>query len=286
MNSRDMAAKKTSKKPSKSDFIRSLPVTMSASEVVAKAKEAGIKIGSSLIYMVRGPKGGKSAPKKSAVKKPSSNKATPKKTTAPAAPGTAKSAGVSKSDFIRLHPGLSVAEVVAAGKDQGLSFSTTLVYAVRGEKKGKATSNKAASKKAPPTAKKTASKKATAAPTSGTSKADFVRARAHLSPKEIVEDAKAKGLKLEASYVYNVRGQDKGGKKARTSKKGSSTARTASTPAAKTPAITKPTASNGTRSSGSSVEDLLRAAAAELGLGKAIEILQGERARVRAVLGG
>jgi hypothetical protein len=34
------------------------------------------------------------------------------------------------------------------------------------------------------------------------------------------------------------------------------------------------------------VEDLLRAAAAELGLGRAMEILEGERARVRAVLGG
>ena len=39
-----------------------------------------------------------------------------------------------------------------------------------------------------------------------TSKADFVRARSHLSPEEIVEDAKAAGLKLDTSYVYNVRG--------------------------------------------------------------------------------
>jgi hypothetical protein len=33
-------------------------------------------------------------------------------------------------------------------------------------------------------------------------------------------------------------------------------------------------------------EPLLRAVAAELGLGRAVEILQGERARVRAVLRG
>jgi hypothetical protein len=35
----------------------------------------------------------------------------------------------------------------------------------------------------------------------------------------------------------------------------------------------------------SSTEDLLRAVAAELGLGHAMEILQRERAQVRAVLG-
>jgi hypothetical protein len=36
----------------------------------------------------------------------------------------------------------------------------------------------------------------------------------------------------------------------------------------------------------SSIEDLLKAVAAELGLGMAMEILQGERARVRMVMGG
>jgi len=36
----------------------------------------------------------------------------------------------------------------------------------------------------------------------------------------------------------------------------------------------------------SSAKERLRAAAAELGLGRAVEILQGERARVRAVLSG
>jgi hypothetical protein len=38
--------------------------------------------------------------------------------------------------------------------------------------------------------------------------------------------------------------------------------------------------------SASSVDDLLRAVAAELGLGRAVEILAGERARIRAVLRG
>jgi hypothetical protein len=36
----------------------------------------------------------------------------------------------------------------------------------------------------------------------------------------------------------------------------------------------------------SKAEDLLKAVAAEIGLGRAMEILVGERARVRAVIGG
>jgi hypothetical protein len=36
----------------------------------------------------------------------------------------------------------------------------------------------------------------------------------------------------------------------------------------------------------SSTETLLKAVAAEIGLGRAMEILAGERARVRAVIGG
>jgi hypothetical protein len=36
----------------------------------------------------------------------------------------------------------------------------------------------------------------------------------------------------------------------------------------------------------SSAENLLKAVAAEIGLGPAIEILSGERAKVRAVIGG
>ncbi len=56
---------------------------------------------------------------------------------------------------------------------------------------------------------------------------------------------------------------------------------------ANTASPAKPTAWNGTRpsNSASSVEDLLRAVAAEIGLGRAMEILAGERARVRRVLG-
>ena len=212
-----------------------------------------------------------------------------------ASPGTAKSAGVSKSEFIRMHPGLSVAEVVAAGKDQGLSFSTTLVYAVRGEtksppsKKGtaKRTSAKTSDKKTSTIAKTATLKKP------GVNKADFVRQNPSLSANEVAAKAKAGGITLDANYVYKVRGADKAAtKKKRAAKK---LAKTATPVVTKKPTATPkkaastskpPVASNGTRLSGSSVEDLLKAAAAELGLGRALEILAGERARVRAVIGG
>jgi hypothetical protein len=43
----------------KSDFIRAQPATMSAADVIAKGKAEGIKIGSSLVHMVRGRSSGK-----------------------------------------------------------------------------------------------------------------------------------------------------------------------------------------------------------------------------------
>jgi hypothetical protein len=49
-----MAAKKTSKNPlSKSDFIRRQPASLSAPEVVARGKAAGITIRAGLVYEVR-----------------------------------------------------------------------------------------------------------------------------------------------------------------------------------------------------------------------------------------
>jgi hypothetical protein len=110
-----------------------------------------------------------------------------------------------------------------------------------------------------------------------TSKADVVRTYPSLSAKQIVEKAKAEGIKLGWRYVYNVRATDKAARKAKraASKTTTSTPRSANgaAPIAKLPAT-------------SSAEDLLRAVAAELGLGRAVEILAGERARVRALIGG
>jgi hypothetical protein len=104
-------------------------------------------------------------------------------------------------------------------------------------------------------------------------KSDFIRAQpASLSVADVIAKGKAEGIKIGSSLVYMVRGRSSG-----KAKRGA-------------PKMTLTIASvNGTRPSGtavsSSAEDLLRAIAAELGLGRAVEILEGERARVRAVIG-
>jgi hypothetical protein len=83
-----------------------------------------------------------------------------------------------------------------------------------------------------------------------------------MSAAEVIAKGKVEGIEIGHSLVYMVRGRTH--KKAR--RTGASVPRPITT--------------------SSSAEDLLRAVAAELGLGKAIEILAGERARVRAVLRG
>jgi hypothetical protein len=180
---------------------------------------------------------------------------------------TNKKTTPNKSDFIRQYPSLSTAEIIAAGKKAGLNIGSSLVYMVRGRT---ARSKKAVAKRT--TASTSAAPTSTSAPAKPTqNKADFVRARPRLSPREIVEDAKAAGLEFDAHYVYNVRGTDKSKTKTKVTK-------TRATPRKAAP-VARPITTT------SSAEDLLKALGAELGLGRAIEILAGERARVRAVIG-
>jgi hypothetical protein len=120
------------------------------------------------------------------------------------------------------------------------------------------------------------------------SKSDFIRQQpAEMSAADIVAKAKAEGIKLDATYVYNVRGYDKKvSKKKRAAKKLVNASAPVAVKTATPKAASKATTVTPKTSSASSVEELLKAAAAELGLLRAIELLQGERARVRAVLGG
>jgi hypothetical protein len=104
-------------------------------------------------------------------------------------------------------------------------------------------------------------------------KADFVRSvDPRLSAKDVVAKAKAAGVALTDTYVYNVRGAAKAA-----ASKAAKPAAPARAPVAH--AVVKSGVSSG------SVESLLKAVAAEIGLGRAFEILVGERARVQAVLG-
>src|SRR5580658_4316288 len=158
----------------------------------------------------------------------------------------------SKSDFIRAQPAnLSAAEVVAKAKAEGIKLDRVLVYKVRIRAKGGATAKKASGPKK-----------------GGTSKAAFVRSLPSDTPaKEVVAKAKALGLALSVNYVYNIRGAAKTAAKNR---------RVAVRAGAGVP---RPIAG------APGAESLLKAVAAEVGLAKAIDILAGERARVRAVLG-
>jgi hypothetical protein len=183
-----------------------------------------------------------------------------------AAKKTPKKPTLNKSDFIRQQPSsLSAAEVVAKAKAAGLNFAPVLVYKVRGRAKSKT-----------PKAAKTAGIVTTAATATSTkppkSKSAFIRSLPSSTPaKEVVKQAKALGMKLTESYVYNVRGAAKKTAKAKRAD-------------AKSPAVR---VANGGASRGStSAENLLKAVAADIGLGPAIEILAGERARVAAVIGG
>ncbi len=124
--------------PNKSDFVRSQPNDLTAAQVVAKAKEAGLSITSALVYKVRSveaAKGSKAGKPVKIGRPPKAAKAKAAKT-APAAKGDGKP---NSSDFIRSLPAtLTASEVVRQGKASGHSFSPALVYAVRRNAKLKA----------------------------------------------------------------------------------------------------------------------------------------------------
>ncbi|MGA3121686.1 MAG: hypothetical protein ABSF69_13050 [Polyangiaceae bacterium] len=184
---------------------------------------------------------------------------------------------LTKSDFIRQQPAsLSAAEVVAKAKGEGIEFGPGLVYEVR--RLGKAKKS-AAPPKAAGVAKKTSTGSNGSAAKPAPSKADFVRKFPNLSPKEVVERAKAEGVTFDVGYVYNIRSADRA---AQAKRKPSPTKPTAAKP--------QPAAVSASRApapaSANATEDLLRAVAAEVGLGRAVEILAGERARVHSILRG
>jgi hypothetical protein len=130
-------------------------------------------------------------------------------------------------------------------------------------------------------------------------KSDFIRSQPmELSAKEVIEKAKEQGIHLTPTLVYKARrrGGGGGGRPAAGGAPrggGARAAPTAPSPANGTAmqAARKPRVASGASSGGdvpvgsARAEDLLKAVAAELGLGRALAILQGERARVSAILG-
>jgi hypothetical protein len=204
--------------------------------------------------------------------------------------------------ILSLRSTLSGAQVVDQVRANGMKTSRANVSRVRALYGAKADKTSPTTLGAPTTSKTTLNG------------SDFIRAQpASMSPAEVVAKAKTEGIEFSPSLVYMVR-------RAKTAKKGAakktSTAPTR-TPPAKTAVKTK---SDFVRAHPSSTpkeivekakgaaklratprigvavrrpvtttysaEELLRAVAAELGLGRAVEILAGERAKVRAVIGG
>jgi hypothetical protein len=149
---------------------------------------------------------------------------------------------------------MPVKEVLAKAKASGHKTSESNVHRVRrlhGRAKSSAT---------PAATKPTRAKKSL-------KKSEFVRNVPPSVPaKGVVAQAKAARLKLDVHYVYKIRSRSK-----------PKAVRKAAARAVAAPprAVSMPT--------GSSAENLLRALGAEIGLGRAVEILHAERARVSSI---
>jgi hypothetical protein len=219
--------------------------------------------------------------------------------------------GLSKSDFIRSQPvDLPVAEVVAKAKAAGIKLRDHLVHEVRRADRMRSAAKRASTKKpvpAPklpaPAAKKPASKKPAppakdakkAAATSPISKSDWIRAQPpSLTAAEVVAKAKGAGIKIEPVLVYKVHGRAKAAKPieakavAKPAAVAPITPKLAAVVAPVAPKLeTAPTpAGPGTLAGRTTVEDLLKAVASEIGLRRAIGLLEEQRARVLSVIGG
>jgi hypothetical protein len=159
---------------------------------------------------------------------------------------------------------LPAKEVLAKAKASGLKTSESNVHRVRRLHGGrrKASSNGAARTAAAKISVAQAPKQKTLR------KSDFVRSLSAATPaKDVVARARTAGIKLDLQYVYKIRSRAK--------------------PAAARGSVAKATRARAVpaRSSGvsPSVEGILCALAAEIGLARAVEILQGERARVSSI---
>jgi len=104
--------------PSKSDFIRANP-TLSALELVAKAKEQGMSLSAVLVYKVRGRT-------KAKTEKPAAAKSPPVP-----AKRSGRTGGASAWIREQLAAGKTAADVWAAATEAGQKFSRNLIYAVQ-----------------------------------------------------------------------------------------------------------------------------------------------------------
>ena len=126
-----MAAKKanktSSKVPSKSAFVRGLPATLPAKEVVAKAKAAGLTISDRYVHVIR-------SIAKRAARQGGNGLATGRRGGRPIS---------SKRTFVLSLPGdLPAADVIKRAKAEGMKLTTNYVYKIRS--RGAAASSRSA----------------------------------------------------------------------------------------------------------------------------------------------
>jgi hypothetical protein len=110
-------AKKTSRKPlSKSAFVRGLPATLPAKEVVAKAKAAGLTLSDRYVHVIR-------SIAKRAAKQGENGVKVPRRGGRPIS---------SKRTFVLgLPASMPAAEVIKRAKSQGMKLTTNYVYKIR-----------------------------------------------------------------------------------------------------------------------------------------------------------
>jgi hypothetical protein len=188
--------------------------------------------------------------------------------------------------ILSLPTALPAREVLAKAKARGIKTSENNVHRVRrihGRSKqaiAKAQMAKAQVGGAPSSTPKAPAPSAGAVPVP--TKSAFVRGfPLDTSAKQIVEKAAAAGIALDVRYVHKVQSRSKPVATKKLPVKTAAAAKRVKAPASLPKSVAVPHVARAS----SSVEALLRAVAAEIGLGRAVEILQGERASVRAVLG-
>jgi len=202
-----------------SEFVLALPMTLSARETVARAKEHGLTISEPLVYKVRYEAIAVPEPAGAAVAVTAQAEQTLEVAAAQeqvSAPEAPEAAPLSKAAFIRGLPmDLRAKEVVARGKEQGLTFSVVYVRDVRAAAKARATraipvaTVTPAASSAPPAPATPALPKS--APTNAAaSKADFVRSLPpEMSFAEASRRATDAGISLSSAHFYAIKSRAK-----------------------------------------------------------------------------
>ncbi|HOU90422.1 MAG TPA: hypothetical protein PLU22_05220 [Polyangiaceae bacterium] len=212
--------------------------------------------------------------KKTRSKKPAKKSPAPKKAKKPAPPASTGGKGKkqTKTAFV-----LSFAHdvpakvVVERGKEEGIALTERAVYKTRylAKRRAKKSAKKAAVTAAP-AAPTPAVLKGKRGPRDGRATALIRSTPLEVKASALVASAKAQGIPLSAGLVYAVRGQMK-----RSGKAGGAPAAAKKAAVAVTRSVVAPVGDR---------ERQLISLAVDLGLSRAIELIEGMRAKVKAMI--